>query len=119
MSTVLAALLWVASPTAAQDAPAIAAPATETEASIDVPPVPEPSRRISLQQAFELARRGASDIHLAELAIERARAAERIALAALLPQVNASFSYTRWDQAVERMGLVIRQQDTFAGNVTV
>ncbi len=101
------------SPQAATIAPADAS----TTPAIDLAPLPEPGRRITLQVAMRIAREGSSDLRLAALSIERSRAAERIALAGLLPNLSASFSYTHWDQAVERMGLVIRQQDTFAGAI--
>lgn len=80
---------------------------------------PTAARTVTLEEAFVLARRHASDLRVAEVAIDRASASERIALAALLPQVNGSLSYTQYDRAIEREGLVIRQPFSVGGNLSV
>jgi outer membrane protein TolC len=80
---------------------------------------PSAARTVTLEEAFVLARRHASDLRIADVAIDRANASERIALAALLPQVNGSLSYTQFDQAIERGGLVIRQPFSIGGNLSV
>lgn len=60
---------------------------------------------------------GASSVRLANIAAGRARASERAALAAVLPTLTLNGSYTRYDQAIERTGIVVRAEDQFDGNV--
>jgi OMF family outer membrane factor len=54
---------------------------------------------ITLQQAFELARRNNRTLQISELTLERSRAALREAQAALLPTLNLSAQFANSGQA--------------------
>src|SRR5688572_20088625 len=90
---------------------------TPPEPSAAPPPPARPATVIGLEDAFERADRDSSDIRVARLSVERAETAERAALAVLLPQLTANASYTRYDEPVERMGLVIRAPDSVNASV--
>jgi outer membrane protein len=80
-------------------------------ANLEVPPLPAPpARRVNLTQALTQASDEASDARLAEIAVQRAQAAERMAFAGLLPNVNGIGSVTLYDSEVVRAGAVIRPQ---------
>jgi len=84
------------------------------------PPLPVPPRALSLADVLRRANDSAVDARVAELQIRRAEAAERSALASLLPQLNGSLTYTRYDQAIERAGVgTIRAADALSAQVSV
>ncbi len=78
-------------------------------AAIDVPALPTPpARRIGLVEAMRAASREAGDARLAEVAVRRAQAAERTALATLLPTVNGVVNLNVFDREVRNIAGVIR-----------
>jgi hypothetical protein len=84
------------------------------------PPLPRaPRRALTLELAIELADRGASDLDVLRLAVERGVAAERIAWAGLLPVITGALTYQRFDRQVERDGVVFRSADQLTGQVSV
>lgn len=123
-SAVIAAILGLLEVTSATAQPPAAEP---VPSGLPTPPAPSaappsplrPSTGLRLQDAFERADRDSSDIRIARLSVERAETAERAALAVLLPQLSGNVSYTRFDEAVERMGLVIRAPDSVNASLVV
>jgi outer membrane protein TolC len=76
---------------------------------LDVPALPTPpARRVGLVEALRTASREASDARLAEVAVRRALAAERTALATLLPTVNGVVNLNVFDREVRNIAGVIR-----------
>jgi outer membrane protein TolC len=129
----IAAGVPTAHPAAAQPQPRAASPATPLAAPaappeepaaplgpLDLPPLPEaPIRRVTLAQALAAASRAAADARLAELGVRRALAAERAALAALLPQINGVGSISLFDREVERAGQVLRPRYQYGFDLQV
>lgn len=98
----------------AQDAGVALAVTDVPLANLDVPPVPgPPARHVNLTQALVQASREAGDARLAELAVRRSLAAERTALAGLLPTVSGVANLTRYDREVSSAVGVVRPLDTY------
>ena len=98
-----------ASAASAQDA-GVALVVTEVPlANLEVPPLPAPpARHMSLTQALSEASRSASEVRLAEIAVRRSQAAQRTALAGLLPTVNGVVNLNLFDREVSNAVGVIR-----------
>lgn len=58
-------------------------------------------------------------VEASRLSFLRARNAERVALAQVLPEMTGNATYTRYDQAVERSGLVVREADQLNASLSV
>ncbi|MCA9602401.1 MAG: TolC family protein, partial [Myxococcales bacterium] len=82
-----------------------------------VPPPPVVSTSVSLLEALALAKQHASDVRIARDQTERADAAQRTALAALLPSFTGNLSLTRWDKEIARSGIVVRRLNTVGGSL--
>lgn len=80
-------------------------------ADLEVPAMPAPpTRHMNLTQALSEASRSASDARLAEIAVRRSQAAERMALAGLLPTVNGIANVNLYDREVSNAAGVVRSQ---------
>jgi outer membrane protein TolC len=77
--------------------------------AIDGPALPTPpARRIGLVEALRTASSEASDARLAEVAVRRSLAAERTALATLLPTINGVVNLNVYDREVRNVAGIIR-----------
>ena len=106
---VLVALVHAPLLASAQDA-GVTLTVTEVPlAALEVPPLPTPpTRHLNLTRALADASRGASEARLAEIAVRRSQAAERVALATLLPTINGIGNLTLFDREVSNAAGVIR-----------
>lgn len=93
----------------AQDAGVPLAVAEVPLASLEVPAPPAPpARHLNLTQALTEASSTASDARLADIAVRRSLAAERMALAGLLPTVSGVGNLTLYDREVTSLAGVLR-----------
>ena len=77
-----------------------------------IAPLPTPPpRSLTLAQALELATHNVASVQVAELQVNRARAAERTALAVVLPMLNGVIAGTAYDSAIVRSGLTVQPRD--------
>lgn len=87
-------------------------------ASAQDAPIPAP-RRVPLDELLETVESTNPSISQARIGLRRADAAHRIALAGVLPTIQGTLSYTRFDQAIVRDSFVVRQEETFAGALVI
>lgn len=98
----------------------VPAAALAQDPDLAIPPMPPaPSRAITLAEAMEIADRGASDLEVLRLQVERSEAAERIAWAGVLPVIAGALSYQRFDRSVERDGVTFRPADQVSAQLSV
>lgn len=90
------------------------------ETPIAIPDLPTPpARSVNLESALAGASQAAADPLIAAFQVERARASQRTALAAVLPYVNGIGNLNQYDSSVERAGSLIRPAQAYDVNLQV
>jgi multidrug efflux system outer membrane protein len=113
-------LQLTASPALAQQGQGQAAQSVAADAPIEIPALPaDPARSVNLESALASASASAADPVIAALQVERARAAQRTALAGVIPFVNGIGNVNQYDSEVERSGVLVRPAQAFDVNLQI